>query len=169
MGAPVSFEERRRELEALISEARQDLWERGLSITTDAATEAADRQAFVDGLARRLERGLEALPPRMSTATVAGIVIEVAAARLRTVVSLAAGLSATERTSLATLLRLSEQERRTLATILHLPGEERREPARVLGRSNLECQVLAAFVVDQQAELPQESAPPKPRRSAESG
>lgn len=169
MNASVSFDERRRELEALISEARHGLWDRDLSLTKDAGTAAADQEAFVDGLARKLERGLEALPQRMSARTLAAIAIDVAAARLRAVVSLAAGLSATERRSLATLLRLSEQERRTLGTILHLPGEERRELARVLGLSNLECQVLAAFVVDQQAELPHESTSLNPRKPAENG
>jgi hypothetical protein len=167
MSAPVSFEERRKELEALISEARHELWERGLSITTDAKTAAADQEAFVDGLARKLEQGLEALPPRTSARTLAGIAIQVAAERLCTVVSLAAGLSATDRRGLATLLRLSEQERRTLATILHLPGEERSELARVFGLSKLECQALAAFIGDHQTELPQESALPKRRKPAE--
>jgi hypothetical protein len=62
---------------------------------------------------------------------------------------LIARLSATERTNLATLLRLSEEERRTLGTLLHLPDEERCELARIFGLSRLECQALAAFIVDQ--------------------
>jgi hypothetical protein len=167
MSTPVSFEERRQELETLIGEFRHDLWERGL--TTDAGMPASEQEALVDGLARKLESDLQALPARTSARTLAGMVIQVAAARLRTVASLAARLSATERRSLAALLRLSEEDRRTLGTILHLPGEERRELARVFGLSKLECQVLAAFVGDQQADVPQESPSPRPREPAGSG
>jgi hypothetical protein len=169
VSAPVSFEERRKELEELICEFHHDMWERGLSVTTDAGSAALDQETLVDGLARKLENGLHALPPRTSARTLAGIVIQVAAARLRTVAFLTARLSATERTSLATLLRLSEEERRTLGTLLHLPGEERCELARVFGLSSLECQALAAFIVDQQADLPTEPASPTPRKPAEGG
>jgi hypothetical protein len=152
VNTPVSFEERRKELEELISELHHDMWARGLSVTTDAGSAAADQETLVDGLARKLEDGLQALPPRTSARTLAGILIQVAAARLRTVAFLTARLSATERTSLATLLRLSDEERRTLGTLLRLPGEERSELARFFGLSSLECQTLAAFVADQQAE-----------------
>lgn len=156
MSTPVSFEERRKELEELICEFHHDLWERGLSVTTDAENAALDQEALVDSLARKLESGLQALPPRTSARTLAGIVIQVAAARLRTVALLTARLSGTERTSLAALLRLSDEERRTLGTLLQLSGEERCELARFFGLSSLECQTLAAFVADQQAERPQE-------------
>jgi hypothetical protein len=167
MSARVSFEERRSELEVLISELLHDLCGHGLTVTTHAGSAPSDQEGFVEGLAQKLEKGLDALPPRASARTLTAIVIQVAAARLRTVVSLAAGLSATERASLATLLRLSERERRTLGTILGLRREERNELARVLGLSNLECQVLAAFMGDQQPELPEEFASPKPRKPAD--
>src|SRR5919204_3082886 len=168
MSARVSFEDRCKELEGVVSDFLHDLWERGLSVTPDSAAPGTDHQAFVDGLARKLEKGLEGSLPRTSARTLTGIVVQVAAARLRTVISVVAGLSATERRSLATLLQLPEQERRTLGTILGLRREERNELARVLGLSNLECQVLAAFIGDQQAELRQELASPKPSRPAAS-
>jgi hypothetical protein len=161
-----NFEERRNELDVLISEFLHELCGRGLAVTTDAGAASNDREDFVEALAQKLEKGLDALPPRTSARTLTEIVIQVAVARLRTVVSLAAGLSATERASLATLLRLSEQERRTLGTILRLRREERGELARVFGLSNLECQVLAAFVNDQHGEVPEDFAPSKSRTPA---
>lgn len=169
MSAASNFEERRKELEALISKFHHDLCERGLSVTTDDGMATSDQEAFVDGLARKLKSGPELLPGRTSARTLVGTVMQVAAARLYTFATLAARLSASERTSLATLLRLSEEERRTLGTILLLPGEERRELKRVLDLSNLECQMFAAFIGDQQAELSQESALPKPRKPAGAG
>jgi hypothetical protein len=166
MSSAVSFEERRKELEALIGEFLHDLWERGFSVRTDAGIAAPDQDAVVDGLARKLEERLETLGPRTSARMLSGIVIQVAAARLRAVVSLAAGLSATERSSLAALLRLSGQERSTLRTILGLPDEERRDLATALGLSTLECEVLAAFVGDQQPEPSHEAVSPNRRQPA---
>lgn len=160
MSALVSFEERRKELEELICEFHHDMWERGLFVTTDAGSAALDQEALVDGLARKIENGLSALPARTSARTLAGIVIHVAMARLRTVALLTARLSSTERTSLATLLRLSEEERRTLGTLLQLADEERCELAGLFGLSRLECQALAAFIVDEEAGRPKEPASP---------
>ena len=154
---PMSFEERRKELEALICEFHHTLWERGLPVPSEAGRAALDQEAFVRDLARKLEGGLAMLPPRRSARTLAGVMIQVAAARLRGVASLAARLSASERSSLATFLRLSEEERRALGTILCLPGQERRELATVLGLSSLECQALAAFLGEPQADLARES------------
>ena len=166
VGAPSNFHERRKELEALVSKLHHDLCERGLSVTTADGTAASDQEAVVDGLARKLNSGLESLPGRTSPRTLVGTVMQVAAARLFIFASLGARLSANERRSLAALLRLPEAERRTLGTLLLLPGEERRELERVLSLSNLECQVFAAFIGDQQAEPSQESGTPKPRKPA---
>ena len=157
-----SFEERRKELETFICDFQHDLWERGCPFPTDVGASPSDQEAALDALARKLESDLQALPARASARTLAGIVIEVAAARLRALASLAACLSVTERKSLGALLRLSEQERRALGTLLNFPDEERRELATVLSLSNLECQVLAAFIADQQAGLSQEASSPKP-------
>jgi hypothetical protein len=152
-----SFEERWKELEALIGEFHHTLWERGLPLPSEAGRAALDQEAFVHDLARKLEGGLASLPPRTSARTLASVMIQIAAARLRGIASLAARLSEGERRSLGAFLRLSEEERRTLGTILHLPGEERRELATVLGLSSLECQALAAFMGEQQVEPTKES------------
>jgi hypothetical protein len=69
---PMSFEERRKELEALICEFHHTLWERGLPVPSEAGRAALDQEAFVRDLARKLEGGLAMLPPRRSARTLAG-------------------------------------------------------------------------------------------------
>ena len=72
-GADVSaadrFEERHKELETLIYEFQHDMWQRGCPVPTDAGTSATDQEAFVHGLAGKLESGLQVLPPQTSALT----------------------------------------------------------------------------------------------------
>jgi hypothetical protein len=169
MDVPASFEDRRKELETLISELYHDLWARHVPLPAKAWTAGPDQEVLVRDLTRKLEGRQPVLSPRTSARTLAGIVFQVAAARLRTFAFFAARLSATERKSLAAFLRLSAEERGALATILRLPGEERSELATLLSLSNLECQGLAAFIVDQPAGLPQEADLPEPPQPARRG
>ena len=146
-----AFEEKKRELDALLAELDHCLWERGIP-SPSAASAPCDHEAFLSELVEQLERDVNTLPARRSVALLAAILIRVTQARLRSFIALAATLSEPERRGLAALVRLSEEQRRTIGALLRLPDSRRREVAIILGLSDVENNALAAFIDDGEAE-----------------
>jgi hypothetical protein len=140
-----AFNERRRELEELLSDYDYKLWNRRPETQGPGHVARTDSRQLMP-LANRLELDLEALPPRRSAKILTEIMFQAAGARLRILAALADQMSAEERNSFTELLRLPQAKRRAFAMLLRLPETERHELATVFSLADAECHGLAAFV-----------------------
>jgi hypothetical protein len=91
-----SFDERRRELEALLDEVEHETWKRDRVREGNSGDSAAGQEWLLDQLMKKLG-GEAGLAGRERLRVLAEAVFEAGAERLRTISTLAARLSAEER------------------------------------------------------------------------